>query len=341
MRLGQAAAALWVNEKTLDNAIRILGLSRPLDEDTVRALGLAFRAKYRYGIPLKRGFPAVREALKQPALRESDVVVRELMAYLPEVQRGIDRHEQQYKPLPRGPGWRDPYHPAVPARWRRHPAIRRAIWWGLDLSLNDWKARRPGGQLLLELGENLRAVRLLQKGDQAMTLVAMWECFVRDGVKFVVIGGVAATVHGSARITDDLDVCYDPAPDNTAKLVRLLNDWHARLHLPREPEARLPFVIDQRTFRDAPALTLITDHGRLDLLAHVTGIGDYAACLAVSEETEVDSVRLRVLTLAALIKAKRAAGRTRDHEHLIELEALHVLKQEQAKPPPRRPRRRR
>jgi len=341
MRLGQAAAALWVNEKTLDNAIRTLGLTRPLDADTVRALGLAFRAKYRYGIPLKRGFPAVRDALKRPAAREDDAVVRAVMAYLPDVERGIEQEKQTYKPLSPGPGWRDPYHPAIPPHLRRHPAIRRAIRWGLDLSLNDWKVRRPGGQLLLQLGESLRAVRLLQKGDQAMTLVAMWECFVRDGVKFVVIGGVAATVHGSARVTDDLDVCYDPAPDNTAKLVRLLNNWHARLHLPREPEARLPFVIDQRTFRDAPALTLITDHGRLDLLAHVTGIGEYAACLAASEETEVGSVRLRVLTLAALIKAKRAAGRTRDREHLIELEALHVLKQEQAKPPPARSRRRR
>ena len=164
MRLGQAAAALWVNEKTLDNAIRILGLPRPLDEDTVRALGLAFRAKYRYGIPLKRGFPAVREALKQPALRESDVVVREVLAYLPEVQRGIDRHEQQYKPLPRGPGWRDPYHPAVPAKWRRHPAIRRAIWWGLDLSLNASALRKHPGEHLLELSANVEGVQQLRKG---------------------------------------------------------------------------------------------------------------------------------------------------------------------------------
>jgi hypothetical protein len=164
MRLGQAAAALWVNEKTLDNAIRILSLPRPLDEDTVRALGLAFRAKYRYGIPLKRGFPLVREALVQPQARERDAVVREVLAYLPEVQKGIDRQEQQYKPLSPGPGWRDPYHPAVPAKWRRHPAIRRAIWWGLDLSLNTSALRKHPGEHLLELSANVEGVQQLRKG---------------------------------------------------------------------------------------------------------------------------------------------------------------------------------
>jgi hypothetical protein len=60
---------------------------------------------------------------------------------------------------------------------------------------------------------------------------------------------------------------------------------------------------------------------------HVVGIGDYRACLAASEETQLGPVKLRVLTLSALIKSKRAAGRQRDQEHLIELEAISALKQ--------------
>jgi hypothetical protein len=166
MRLGQAAAALWVNEKTLDNAIRILGLPRPLDEDTVRALGLAFRAKYRYGIPLKRGFPLVREALIRPQSHES-AVAREVLAYLPDVDNGIDRQKQDYKSLPPGPGWRDPYHPAVPAKWRRHPAIRRAIWWGLDLSLNTAALHKHPGEHLLELSANVEGIQQLRKGAKS------------------------------------------------------------------------------------------------------------------------------------------------------------------------------
>lgn len=163
MRLGQAAAALWVNEKTLDNAIRILGLPRPLDEDTVRALGLAFRAKYRYGIPLKRAFPAVREALKRPATRESDAVVNEVMAYLPQVEARLDWERRYYKALPRGPGWRDKYHPPVPAAWRRNTAIRRAIRWGLDLSLNSGALLESPAKRLLDLSDDAEAGRMLQE----------------------------------------------------------------------------------------------------------------------------------------------------------------------------------
>ena len=171
-----------------------------------------------------------------------------------------------------------------------------------------------------------------------MTLVAMWEGLVRANVRFVVIGGVAATAQGSARITEDLDVCYDPAPDNAEGLARLLNDWNARLYLPREPNTPLPFVIDAKTFRDAPNLTLVTDLGRLDVLGIVTGLGGYAAALSASEGIAVGAVELRVLTLDALIASKRAAGRQQDHDHLIELEAIRALKQVQAKPSPQRSR---
>lgn len=174
-----------------------------------------------------------------------------------------------------------------------------------------------------------------------MTLVAMWEGLVRAGVRFVVIGGVAATAQGSVRITEDLDICYDPTPDSAGRLARLLSDWNARLYLPREPDTRLPFVIDAKTFRDAPNLTLVTDQGRLDLLGFVTGIGGYAVALSASEAVHVGAVDLRVLTLDALIASKRAAGRQQDRDDLIELEAIRALKHLQAKAAPTRRRRRR
>lgn len=326
MRLGQAASALGINEKTADNAIRTLGLARPLDEDTVRVLGLALRAKYRYGIPLKRAFPMVREAMIRPDLQKKDAMLRQVFAYLPDVERGIRAELAHYKPLPRGPGWRDPYHPEVPPSDRRHPAVRRAIQWGLDLSLNYSTLRQTVEQRLWSWSENLRGVDMLQGGPGNVSVTRMWEGLVRAGVGFVVIGGGASIVHGSARITNDLDICYDPAAENTDRLAALLKAWHARLYVAREPDARLPFVIDQRTFRDSPALSLTTDHGRIDLLPTVLGIGDYAACVAVSQVMPVGPVKLRVLTLDALIKSKRAAGRRLDLEHLIELEALRALK---------------
>ncbi len=152
-----------------------------------------------------------------------------------------------------------------------------------------------------------------------MTLLGTVRGLTDAAIRFVVVGGVAAAAHGSARVTDDLDVCYDTAPDNVATLARLLSDWHA---YPRGIEPGLPFIMDAQTLRQAPVLTLTTRQGLLDVMDVVKGVGDYAKCVAASEETAVSDVRFRLLTLPALIRAKRAAARPKDLEHLIELEAI-------------------
>jgi predicted nucleotidyltransferase len=146
---------------------------------------------------------------------------------------------------------------------------------------------------------------------------------VAAGVRFVVVGGVAATLHGSARLTNDIDLCYDPAPDNLEALVRLLRGWHAYL---REVEPGLPFTLDVRALRTTPIMTLVTDLGNLDLLDRVLGLGAYAEVLAASEPVNLEGIEFRALTLPALIAAKKATGRPKDREHVIELEALLALR---------------
>ncbi len=147
--------------------------------------------------------------------------------------------------------------------------------------------------------------------------------FLAAGARFVVVGGVAATIQGSARLTNDLDICYDPAPDNLQALVRLLRRWHAYL---REVEPGLPFTLDVRALRTTPVMTLTTDLGDIDLLDQILGVGGYADVLAASEPVRIDAIEFRALTLPALIAAKKATGRAKDREHVIELEALLALR---------------
>lgn len=142
-------------------------------------------------------------------------------------------------------------------------------------------------------------------------------------VRFVVIGGVAAAAHGSARVTLDLDVCYDASDENREALARVLAGWHA---YPRDVEPGLPFAMDARTLRDTEVLTLTSDAGPIDLFQSVPGVGDYTACRAVGEEVTVDGLGFTVLSLPALIASKRAAGRPRDLDALRELEALDELR---------------
>lgn len=152
-----------------------------------------------------------------------------------------------------------------------------------------------------------------------MSLRGMLQGLKDSEVSFVVIGGVAATAHGSARITNDVDICYDPTPDNRERLAARLAAWHAYM---RGVEPGLPFWMDARTLRDVPVLTLITDEGDLDVMDLVAGVGTYEKVLAASEPATLEGVGVRAITLDALIASKRAAGRRKDLEALLELEAL-------------------
>ena len=152
-----------------------------------------------------------------------------------------------------------------------------------------------------------------------MRLTGVLAALREAGVECVIVGGVAANVHGSPRITGDVDLCYDPAPENLERLARLLAGWHAYL---RGVEPGLPFTMDTRTLRNAPVMTLVTDLGDVDIMDRVAGVGEYPAVKAAALETRVTGVPAQILTLDALIAAKRAAGRRKDQQDLIELEAL-------------------
>lgn len=139
-------------------------------------------------------------------------------------------------------------------------------------------------------------------------------------VRFVVVGGVAGALHGAERVTNDLDVVYDARdPESVRALAALLARWQA---YPRGVERGLPFIMDERTLRMAPTMTLSTREGDLDVLERIDGVGGFAAVAEHSIQAEALGVTFRVLDLPTLVKAKRAAGRGKDREALLELELL-------------------
>jgi len=159
-----------------------------------------------------------------------------------------------------------------------------------------------------------------------MSFASMLSGLTKKKVRFVVVGGVAAAAHGSSRVTNDLDICYDAETvANIAALASLLAGWQA---YPRGVEEGLTrtFIMDDRTLRNAPILTLTTREGDIDVMDRIAGVGPYDAVRRRSETVSALGVRFRVLDLPSLIKAKRAAGRPRDFDHLPELEALLALR---------------
>lgn len=157
-----------------------------------------------------------------------------------------------------------------------------------------------------------------------MSFESILRGLTRYDISFVVVGGVAAAAHGATRLTNDIDICYDAIDRrNVDALGKLLHKWKA---YPRGVESGLPFIMDGKTLRGAPMMTLTSTEGDVDVMDRISGIGDYKAVRAHSEEIEAFGVRFRVIDLPTLIKAKRAAGRPRDFEHLPELEALLALR---------------
>ncbi|MBI3763329.1 MAG: hypothetical protein HY260_15895 [Chloroflexi bacterium] len=142
-------------------------------------------------------------------------------------------------------------------------------------------------------------------------------------VEFVIIGGVAAIAHGSARVTFDLDVCYRRTRENIERLCRSLAPFHPIL---RGAPPDVPFKFDTPTVLAGLNFTLSTDLGDLDLLGEVAGLGEYEAVEAVSEVLPLYGAEMRILTLEGLLAAKRGAGRRKDEEAIVELEALLEMK---------------
>ncbi len=142
-------------------------------------------------------------------------------------------------------------------------------------------------------------------------------------LEFVVIGGAAMHLQGSAYVTKDVDFCYARTPQNIKRLAAALEPYHPLL---RGAPADLPFTFDVRTVSQGMNFTLSTDLGELDFLGEVTGLGAFENVKAAADIQIIDGMKIAVLSLIGLIKSKKAVGRPKDLFVLHELEALEQLK---------------
>lgn len=151
------------------------------------------------------------------------------------------------------------------------------------------------------------------------------ERLVHAGVDFVIVGGYAGVIHGCTYVTQDVDICCDFAPANLLALQRAISDLHP-VH--RMTPGRKPLELTPKTAPEFKNLYLDTDLGHLDCLSEIQGIGPYARVRQASQPIEVESMRLRVLTMDALIASKEAMNRPRDREAIRQLKAIRNLKHE-------------
>jgi hypothetical protein len=141
----------------------------------------------------------------------------------------------------------------------------------------------------------------------------------REAVKYIVVGGVAARAHGSARVTQDIDLSYARDDENLRAIQRALRTFRPYL---RGAPPGLPFEWSERTLRAGLNFTLTTTAGDIDLLGEIIGGGRYEDLEPHVVRAEIFGYETRLLDIDWLIRVKRAAGRPKDLEVVAELEAL-------------------
>lgn len=139
------------------------------------------------------------------------------------------------------------------------------------------------------------------------------------GIEFVVVGGVAAVLHGSSMVTRDLDVCAVLSSQNLQRLREALRDLHPVHRIAAEHQSFLENPAPGVSLRN---LYLQTDLGALDLLGEITGVGDFEQVLGSAIEVDLFGRKVKVISLGQLIKAKDALGRPKDLAAVAELRAI-------------------
>jgi predicted nucleotidyltransferase len=134
---------------------------------------------------------------------------------------------------------------------------------------------------------------------------------VHAGVEFILVGGVAGIVHGSARVTYDVDLVYSRTGENIQRLANALASHKPYL---RDTAVGLPFVWDAKTIRGGLNFTLTTSLGDVDLFGEVARGETYQDLLPNSFEVDAFGVSFKCIDLPTLIRIKELAGRAKDRE---------------------------
>jgi predicted nucleotidyltransferase len=152
------------------------------------------------------------------------------------------------------------------------------------------------------------------------------ELLASHRVEFIVIGGQAETVHGSARVTFDTDLCYRRTASSLAGLAEALKELRATL---RGAPADLPFRIDAESLALGCNFTFQTTEGDLDLLGYIEPIGGFEELESHAETIRIGDIDLKIIGLEDLIRIKEHLGRPKDRDSLLHLQAIKRLRDSQ------------
>lgn len=149
----------------------------------------------------------------------------------------------------------------------------------------------------------------------------LFDTLARHHVDYVLIGGLAATLHGSSALTNDADICPDASPANRERLAAALREMKARVRTDAAPDG-VPVTADAEFLRRMQLVNLTTRYGDFDIAFQPAGSDGYDDLAERAIDVAIDGTTVRVASLADIIRSKEAADRPKDRATLPVLYAL-------------------
>jgi len=149
----------------------------------------------------------------------------------------------------------------------------------------------------------------------------LFQVLAEHEVEYVLIGGLAAVLHGSTAMTNDADIVPAADDENMVRLGDALAALEARLRVESDPDG-VPFDPHPALLRSVAMLKMTTRCGDLDLTFTPAAVGGYEELAPASSTFELAGVRVKVAALDDIIRSKESAGRAKDHATLPILYAL-------------------
>lgn len=147
------------------------------------------------------------------------------------------------------------------------------------------------------------------------------QTLARHGVAYVLIGALAARLHGFPRLTADADITPAGDPENLERLAAALRELDARVYTEQVPEG-LSFDCTAATLARAELWNLMTTAGRLDLAFKPAGTDGFDDLARSAVRFDVFGAELLAADLPDLIRSKEAADRPQDRQDVLILREI-------------------
>ena len=149
----------------------------------------------------------------------------------------------------------------------------------------------------------------------------IFACLDRHQVRYVLIGGLAAVLHGSPLPTLDIDICPLREPKNLERLAAALDAMDARIRTADSPDG-VRFPCDAEFLGGVELLNLQTCFGDLDLSYVPAGTEGFLDLARNAVEMAIQGSSVAVAALEDVIRSKEAADRPKDRRTLPVLRQL-------------------